>query len=86
MHGFIVVAIHALAITSAHAHLFVVELKRVVDGTFVGSPGYPRAYGISSVRHCVSCGKADDRSQSYDNYIRRPDDLSSALVSAFKFY
>ena len=30
----------------AQCHSYVVEARRVVRGTFVGAPGYPRAYGM----------------------------------------
>ena len=30
----------------AQYHSYVVEARRVVRGTFVGAPGYPRAYGM----------------------------------------
>jgi hypothetical protein len=30
----------------AQCHSYVVEARRVVQGTFVGAPGYPRAYGM----------------------------------------
>lgn len=34
-----------LLATLAESHSYVVEVRRMVLGTFTGSPGYPRAYG-----------------------------------------
>jgi hypothetical protein len=35
----------------AQCHSYVVEARKVVRGTFVGAPGYPRAYGMIQTPH-----------------------------------
>lgn len=41
-------------IASAQCHSYVVEARKVVRGTFVGAPGYPRAYGmVQTPQHTI---------------------------------
>lgn len=43
---FIKIFIAALSlVTLSQCHSYVIEARKIIQGTFVGAPGYPRAYG-----------------------------------------
>lgn len=46
-YKFCVAALSLFAL--AQCHSYVVEARKVEKGTFVGAPGYPRAYGMTQI-------------------------------------
>jgi hypothetical protein len=65
----ICIAILAL-IALAQCHSYVVEARKTVQGTFVGAPGYPRAYGmIHTLRSKCRPATLTYLSQSFLSYV-----------------
>lgn len=70
-------------IALAQCHSYVVEVRKSVQGTFVGAPGYPRAYGmVHTLRANSRPATLTYLSQSFLNYVRSANDIPSAPLPA----
>lgn len=66
---FCVAALSLVAL--AQCHSYVVEARKVEKGTFVGAPGYPRAYGMVQIVRRKTYGHAVliHQSRSFFSYV-----------------
>lgn len=60
--------------TLIHCHSYVVEVRKISNGTFFGAPGYPRAYGIVQTLRNISLlecllRQVDPSSSLYDDQM-----------------